>query len=148
MTRPERLAEVAGMVESGSLVIRTATEAERRRYGIFSVFTEGKTEKKPLGEPGPVLEQPLGGMDELAAIRSASQRAAAIVQREVAAESSATPIRNSVPLSAAELAREAGVSLRTVERAQRVQASDQALFERLLSGEISATAAAQEVSSR
>jgi hypothetical protein len=71
---------------------------------------------------------------------SASQRAAVAV-REAAAE--LEPV-----LTAAELAAQAHVSVRTVERAQRVRAADIELFETLLAGQISATAAALEVGSR
>lgn len=129
LTPDERRAEMAEQIADGSLVIRTATEAERLKFGI-----------KPAAEER--YEQVEG--DELAAITNlqgpnltASQRAALIVQREVPAES-----------TAAELAEEVGVSLRTVERALRVREGDAELFQRMVSGEISATMADDQISAR
>jgi hypothetical protein len=127
MTREERLAEVDAMVESGSLTVRNATPAECARFGITpaaeEVVTTVTISRDAVGEPG---------MDELAGMRTSSQRAAAIVQR-----SEGVPAGT----SAAELASSAGVSLRTVERALRVQEADAVLFQSMLAGKLSATAA-------
>jgi hypothetical protein len=141
MSHDERLLEVAEMVASGSLTVRQASPDERLRFGIVPATEEpcyGQFEGDELGEPGPVHEQHLGGMDERRG-PTASQRAALIVQREAAAESSAT---------AAELAAAVGVSTRTVERAQRVQEGDPALFQKLVEGRVSATKADKAVSAR
>jgi hypothetical protein len=145
MSPAERAAEMAEQIESGELVIRTATSDERARYGmppaaeevVTTVMTSRDAVTRAKLDVG--AHRHLG--DELAVIRSASQRAAVVVQREDAVESESV-------LTAAELAREAGCSLRTVERAARVKEADGELFQKMLAGRISATRADDQLSAR
>jgi hypothetical protein len=126
MSREEKLVEVDAMIESGELIVRTATdEAERLRFGI-----------RPAVEEVAVLEAETSP----AAIRSPSQRAAAFIQR---VDWGSEPV-----LTAAELAEEAGVAKRTMERALRVREADPELFAKLAEGRISATKADKAVSAR
>lgn len=147
-TKAELLEEIDALVESGSLVIRTATSDERVRYGIRAAELEvdatralgevlAKQPKDKGGRPRDNRSPGTSGFEVLPPPTrdpTASQRAALIVAREAAVESE--PV-----LTAAELAKEAGVSLRTVERALRVQEADAVLFQSMLAGKLSATAA-------
>jgi hypothetical protein len=137
MTHADRLAEVDAMVADGSLTVRLATPGERLRFGIRPAIEEVAVLE---AETSPSTEQHLGGMDELAAIRTPSQRAAALIQR---VDWGSEPV-----LTAAELAEEAGVATRTVERCLRVKEADPALFQELVAGKISATTADDQISAR